>query len=128
MLLLNWYRDWLELRREYKKEKVCETCETLKIQVEQLRYDNGKLMDRILEKPNTVTEPRIPDNITPILPRNKPWKVIQQSLEAQDRVRAAQLRKDAPKPVIAMPINTETEELEQEILNAEREREAKVSD
>lgn len=124
MFLLNWYKDWLEIRREYKQSKPCDTCEALKIQVEQLRHDNSRLMERLLEKPES--EPQsVVDNITPIIPKGRhiPWKIRQQMLEEKDR-REAKLLRDAPKPT---PIDTTTEELEQEIFNAEQERESTIS-
>lgn len=125
MFLLNWYRDYLELKREYKQVKPCESCETLKVQVEQLRYDNDKLLDRMLEKPSAPTQIIIPDNITPIKTRQHiPWRVRQQTLEAEDRQKA-KLMRDAPKPE-PVSAETTTEELEQEVLNAERAREAEA--
>lgn len=124
MILLNWYKEWLELKREYKT-KPCETCDTLRVQVEQLRLDNSKLMDRLLEKPVSEVVMRVPDNLTPIKPRHIPWALRRQMMESEDR-KAAQLKRDVPKPLnveqIKTPSTTTTEELEEELDNAERER------
>lgn len=129
MFLLKWYEQWLELRREYKPKPPCESCETLKIQVEALREDNRRLLDRMLEKPEPEPQRAI-DTTTPIIPRGRqlPWKVRQQMLEANDRDVAAKL-KNAPKPrPQPVPVTT-TQDLEDDVLdreldNAERERQA----
>lgn len=123
MFLIDWYRQWKEARREFTEPKVCETCETLKIQVEQLRMDNEKLLNRILEKPVQVEQTRAVDNVTPIKTRQHvPWKVRQQLLEENDRHKAKLIR-EAPKPV---PADTTLEELEDDVLDAAREREAQA--
>jgi len=133
MFLLNWYRELLELKREYKQPRPCESCEVLKISVEQLRADNQRLLDRMLEKPEPEVRPAT-DNVTPIIPRGRqmPWRVRQQMLEENDR-HQAKLMRDAPRPspVIATPADTTTEQLEDEVLekelnNAGQEREAQA--
>lgn len=127
MFLLNWYEKWLELRREYKQEKPCESCETLKLELAHLHQDNQKLLDRILAQPAQPIE-RVGDTTTPILPRSGlPWAARKQLLEANDR-HIAKLMKEAPKPV---SVDTTLKELENDVLdrdldNAEREREAEA--
>jgi len=126
MFLLDWYKEWLELKREYKAPRVCESCETLKISVEQLRLDNERLLNRLLEKPETELKPTTIDNTTPIKPRHTPWKVRQQLLEANDR-HQAKLMRNVPKPVIpGISTDITNEELEQDVLDAERERETQT--
>lgn len=89
MILLDWYRDWLELRRDLR---MCQSCEILKTQVEQLRYDNVKLMDRVLEKPQQV-EARAPEaDLRPIANKHISWSVRKQMLEAEDRKKAQLIR------------------------------------
>ncbi len=125
MFLLDWYRQWLELRREYKAEKPCESCETLKMELAHLHQDNQRLLDRILTPPAAPVE-RVTDNVTPILPkRGVPWNVRRQMLESNDR-HAAQLLKNAPKPQPVVENNAELAELEEEVLGAEQERESKT--
>src|SRR5688572_15683391 len=118
MFLLNWYEKWLEIRREYKAEKPCESCETLKMELAHLHADRKQLLDRILERPSPPVD-RIGDNVTPILPkRGVPWNARRQMLEANDR-HQAQLLKNAPKPqpvVTATPTDTDLQELEDEVL------------
>jgi len=127
MFILNWYREWLELKREYKAPRVCESCETLKISVDSLRQDNHRLLSRLLEQPNIPNEPAT-DNITPIKPRHTPWKVRQQMLEENDRHKA-KLMREAPKPQsseakIGVSADTTIDELEQDVLDAERQRQS----
>jgi hypothetical protein len=94
-------------------DKICQSCETLKIQVERLIHENTKLLDRILEKP--VVEARSTPTEIPIPPRNIPWNVRRQMLEAEDRERA-KLMNQAPKP-------SSTDDLEKELKIAEEKRE-----
>ena len=112
MILLNWYREWLELRKDMK---VCQTCETLKIQVEQLRLDNEKLLERILEKPSVVESKPADNDLKPIKTSSRftPWSVRQQMLEAEDRQTAKLMKNKEPETV---------EELEKELDIAEQSR------
>lgn len=132
MFILRWYREWLELRREYNEPKICETCEALKITVEQLRTDNQRLLDRLLEKP-TNEIPTIQEQATPIKVGRQhiPWNVRQQILEKNDR-HQAKLMREAPKPIpsiSSVPTSITNQELEDDVLNendlknAEKERE-----
>lgn len=122
MFLLNWYRQWLELKAEYKQPDICESCETLRQQNEFLRQDNDKILTRLLAPITTERAPEVVDNVTPIKRGHIPWNVRRQSLESEDRKRA-QLARNAPKPVTA---DTELRDLEKEVLGAEQEREAKT--
>lgn len=94
------------------ENKVCSSCEILKAQLERLTYENQKLLDRILEKP-TPEPVREPPQVT--IPRNIPWNVRRQMLEAEDREKA-RLMREAPKP-----ITTEDLEKELDIATAQRE-------
>lgn len=116
----NWFHKFFNphcphCAEERHEEKVCSSCENLKTQVDRLLYENNRLLDRILEKP--APEPvREPPQITP--PRNIPWSVRRQMLEAEDREKA-RLMREAPKPV-----STEDLEKEMEIVSDKRERES----
>lgn len=100
MFLLKWYREYKEI-----KNKHCESCETLRQQLEIANYEKRLLLDRIMEKPAPVVEtPPIPIS----LPKTIPWTVKKQMLEAEDREKAKLLR-NAPKPVQTV------EEIEKEL-------------
>ena len=83
--------------REREESKVCESCETLKIQLAIVNQEKSQLLARLLDetspKVETVTGP--PQITRPIA---IPWKVRQQMLEREDRIKA-KLMKDAPKPI-----------------------------
>lgn len=113
----NWFHRFLNPHcphclDEDKENKVCSSCEILKQQLELMTLQNNKLLDRLTAKPEP--EPiREPPQITP--PRNIPWSVRRQMLEAEDREKA-RLMREAPKPVT-------TEELEKELDIATAQRE-----
>lgn len=117
--MFNWIRELLELRYEFKERKnKCESCETLRLQLEISNHEKELLLARLLEKPS---EPVIKQNEEPqvIRPRTVPWNTRRQMLETEDREKAKLLR-DAPKPI-------KTEELEKELLSAGQKREAEGS-
>ena len=95
MFLLNWYREWLEIRASVKQEdKPCESCETLKMQLATVNQQNEKLLARLMEKPEPIPERIIaPEPVT--RPVVMPWRVRQQMLETEDKAKAAALRKAA---------------------------------
>lgn len=110
--MFRWYKELSEIRFEsqerraklYKEQHLCESCETLKHQLETSNYEKKLLMDRLLERPS-VEVPSQPVTITK--PMNVPWNVRRQMLETEDRERARLIR-EAPKPV-------STEDLEKEL-------------
>lgn len=118
--MFKWLREYLEIRAEFaqSQRRPCESCDVLRMEVERLRIDNSRLLDRILEKPTPTVEPIRNDNQPVPLGKHivQPWRVRQQMLEAEDRVRAAALR-SAPTPVT-------TQEMETELGIAEQNREA----
>lgn len=117
MFLIDWLRQYKELRREFSPEKeLCESCETLKSQLALANQTNEKLIQRILEKsePERVVAP-VP---VPFNKQTLPWAARRQILEAEDREKARALR-NAPKP----DSTTSVEELEKELGIVEHERE-----
>jgi len=127
MFLINWIREWKQMKRDFITESHCENCDTLRIQVEQLRLDNKMLLDRLLEKP-AEREPASPEVFTPIktsASRHTPWSVRRQMLETEDREKA-KLLKNAPKPADAVS-DEDVKELEREVGIAAAERESQAS-
>lgn len=120
MIRSQWRRDQTELTKEVKEVEVCESCETLREQLALANAREQKLMDRIMEKPEKpVDTPHVAG--PPLLPRHIPWKVRQQALETEDRVKAQRLR-DAPKPT-----PTDVAELEREMDIASNQRAAEAT-
>lgn len=104
-----------ECALERQEARVCESCETLRLEIERLRIENARLLDRILEKPKE--EPRTDtSDLKPILPRNMPWNVRKQILENESREQAKIMREQAKSPAIS------TEDLEKELGIAEEAR------
>lgn len=123
MILLKWYKEWMDIRTELRlreaelNPKICDSCETLKHQLEISNLDKNKLLDRLLEKPEPVVE-REPAQIT--RPLNIPWNVRRQMLEAEDRAKA-KLMRDAVKPDSEID-KKETEAFEKELADATERR------
>jgi hypothetical protein len=110
-------RQQEEFKREQAEDKICDSCETLKYEVERLRADNDKLLARLLEKPEPVIERTVAPEPMAVPPRATLWAVRRQMLEAEDREKA-KLLKNTPVASDA------TQRLEDELLNAEKVREA----
>ncbi len=112
--MFNWLRELYEIRRD---NKVCETCNVLKMENARLLAENSKLIDRILEKPvEKVIETT--ENFKPILPRNTSWNIKRQMLEAEDRKKAQIIKQQNES------MKESTEDLERELNIVEKEREA----
>lgn len=77
-------------QREHELElRVCQSCETLKTQLE---FANSII--RELTRPQVVTE-ETPDtsNLKPIVSaKHKPWAVVRASLERADKIKAQELK------------------------------------
>jgi hypothetical protein len=123
MFLLNWLRQFYAIRSEYPKPtKVCESCETLKMQLAIANDEKERLLSRLLEKP--ALEPKIDtDNLRPILPRaSTPWRVKQQMMEQESR-HEAQLRRNneeaAIKPGTTTAVPESTEALENQVVGTQ---------
>jgi hypothetical protein len=130
MFLLDWYKQWLEIRTEFRaktnevihEEKVCQSCETLRQQLEISNYEKGELLKKLLKEPEAPPITEAP-NITP--PRMVPWNVRRQMLEREDREKA-RLMRDAPKPD-ANTNKADVAELEKELDVASANREAEAA-
>ena len=114
----NWFHRFLNPHCEHchderEESKVCKSCEVLKEQLASVTHQNKQLMDRLLNPPVQIESSKPPIEITP--PRNIPWNVRRQMLEAEDREKA-KLMREAPKPVL-------TEDLEKELDIVAKERE-----
>jgi len=100
-------------QEEREDSKVCESCETLRRQLEISNFDKNKLLDRLLEKPGPESKPELREVTRP---QSIPWAIRRQMLEREDREKA-KLMAQAPQPI-------PTEELEKELDVAAATREA----
>ena len=99
MFLLNWYKEYLEIKneRDAKKRELqyCESCEVLKLQLAIATEERRRLIDRIVEKPEPEelkqTEPIM---LKPVMPTRMSWDVRKQMLEREDRAAAQILKKN----------------------------------
>lgn len=81
----------LQLEREHELElRVCQSCETLKTQLE---FQNQLIRELTSRE---ITEETIPahNNHQPISPRHKPWAVRRAELEKADRELSRKLREE----------------------------------
>lgn len=104
-------------KEQEDESKFCQSCDTLKMQIEIANQNNARLMSRLLDKPEPIIVDSTPREVT--LPKVVPWAVRKQMLETEDRERARAIR-NAPKPVDVESVK----ELEKELDIASTEREA----
>lgn len=97
--------ELLRLKNEHELEmKVCHSCETLKTQLEAQNI----LIRELTKKPEPIEIPI--ETHQPIRPKHKPWSVVQQQLEREDRKMAAKLKEEITKqPLTADDIERELE-------------------
>jgi len=98
--MINWIHHLLEphcpfCADEREMRRVCQSCETLKHQLEVANYEKKILLNQIIE----LNKPQIPIpptqtmlNLDEIRPKTVPWNVRRQMLEEEDRKKAQVLR------------------------------------
>lgn len=122
---MSWLDKLLNYFREKREEKLlCQSCEVLKFELNMMRIERDKLLDKII---NPVTSPQeiVKEPINKVmLPRHhKNWKIRQQELEANDRrtnVLKMELDRTLSKVDFTKKVET-PEELEKEILKTAKE-------
>jgi len=82
-----------ECRDEQTENKVCQSCETLKMQLSIANIEKQRLLDALLDKPKVNIEPEKVLDHELLKPKLKLWNVQRQLLEAEDRKKAEILRK-----------------------------------
>ena len=119
MFLLNWLKQWKEIKTEYR---VCESCETLKMQLAIANQEKKDLLNRLLNPTNSLEPPttEIPRAIPPT--RHLSWNTRRQILEREDREAAKMLAQN--KESNERVVKTDVDELEREMNIAAATREA----
>jgi len=81
----------------------CPVCEVLREQLHKSERERSELLQRALAPPSSVVESaKTPtEEMTPIKPQFIPWRVRQQMLEQEDRVKA-RLTKDRVEEIAAL--------------------------
>jgi hypothetical protein len=99
-------------KEEISESHVCQSCETLRNQLEISNYERRQMLDTILSFSKPKVEETTPDlsASTPVRPKVVTWSVKRQILEEEDRAKAKILRD-----------RKSTEELEKEVLANGRE-------
>lgn len=118
MLLLDWYRQWVEIKRENNREN--DLIETLKHEIEMLRLERDRLLNHALRTNEQEVQPKEVTEFQPIPPRNIPWAVRRQMLEREDR-QAALLKKNKNTEIKSVEITVDDLEKELNIVESERE-------
>jgi hypothetical protein len=109
----------MELARE---DKICSSCEILKSSLATLTDENRRLMSVITNKPEKTEPVQDTRELKPVMPRNLPFSMRRQMLEAEDRA-AAKLLKNNP----TSPGKIEgVDELEKELDIAQAKREVQA--
>jgi hypothetical protein len=141
--MFNWLREYLSIRYEFrereirlkkesaqtnieldKEEEVCQSCETLRQQLEIANYEKSQILSKLLKEPE-----KVPDTppVAVTRPRTIPWHVRRQMLETEDREKAKAMRNAAKPDSEIKPAETiSTEELEKELGVAEQQRESEA--
>ena len=90
MGVLEFIREYLDIRRD--SASYCKSCETYKEQLAVTNHEKKILLEQILHKPEPV---KVEREVAPqaIMPKIVPWHIQRQMLEAEDRAKAAVIRR-----------------------------------
>jgi len=97
MSIFNWWHHLFnphcpECKEEREESEICDSCEILKLEIERLRNENDKLLNRILREP----EPEKTIDTRDLKPIKRSssiaWNIRRQMLEAEDREKAKIIR------------------------------------
>jgi len=113
--LLEFIRDWLHDRstRKWEHRNYCKSCELLREQLAREIFEKDQLLKRFvfIQSPETIQgNTEVPQ---PVLSRIVPWRVQRELLEAEDRAKAATIRRqqaDREKAVEEAKRRTESSE------------------
>jgi len=89
-MLVRFYR-WM-----MKEPEPCQNCDMLRTMLASEQYEKKQLLNTILEMGNPKEDNiriEIPEDLKPVQVRHIPWRVRQQMLEQEDRVKAEIIRK-----------------------------------
>lgn len=92
-----WHRFWNPHCEHCQEERRCLTCDVLKIELERANYDNRKLLEQIerIVNPQPILSDQTEELPEPIRPRQVPWGIEKNILEAESRIKARILREKA---------------------------------
>lgn len=76
-------------------DNTCHTCQVLQERLDISERERRQLLDKVLELSSSKKEPEPEiktENLVPIMPQHVSWRVRQQMLEQEDRVKARLLK------------------------------------
>jgi hypothetical protein len=93
--MFGWLEEFYRIRRENRElnAKPCEACEVLKVEISNLRRENTFLLSHALSSKTSEPERMEAPAPQPLSSRHVPWRVTQQKLETEDRIKAADIRR-----------------------------------
>src|SRR5215813_14986389 len=88
--LLSFIREYLNTR--WERKQFCKSCELLKTELDRANFEKKQLMDKfvLISVPPVMRDEPVSQ---PLMPKNVPWKIKRELLEAEDRAKAAALRR-----------------------------------
>jgi len=89
------YPHCIECVQEEEHKQVCESCETLKMQLSLSNQREKELLSLLVQKNQPQPEPIQATDMKPISPRTVPWRVRREMLEEEDRNKARVLAEQA---------------------------------
>lgn len=98
MRILDFLREYMDIRRDSRS--YCKSCETYKEQLAIANHEKKILLEQVLIKPVPAEPIRI-EQPQPIIPKVIPWKVQREMLEAEDRAKAATIRRQQEEELLA---------------------------
>lgn len=107
----------IKMQEKLEKEQECKSCEILKVELENERFEKRQLLNKIAFPPEEKKLEINEKELKPIYPRHTPWSVQQALLEKEDREKAKILAELAALDKQGDAKKT-TEELEEELLFA----------
>lgn len=101
--MFNWLKEYLEIRYQFKQRqleileesKICKSCDTLRTQLEIANFERKQLLDALITPKPITPEPIGATTPEQLKPKNIPWAVRRQMLEAEDREKAKILNAQA---------------------------------
>lgn len=101
--MFGWFRELLEIRYEFRERKlrlseeaservnVCASCEVLKAALTRANFEKDQLLNKLLTPDVPAEVPKVLTSVS--MPKQMPFAVRRQMLEAEDRVKADTLKR-----------------------------------
>lgn len=94
----------------------CDSCDTLRSQLELANHEKNEILNRLLNKEAPLDSDR--PHVSHIeKPRPRPWPVVKREMEKADRIKADALRNAGVSDKITVDTSLKIEDLEKEVLD-----------